>query len=86
VRIYALLGDAELAKSQEFRSLEARQEAMLSCYRRQDWAGARAALGRCRRYSPHLRAIYDLYEERIGFYEAHPPSPSWDGVFVALSK
>jgi adenylate cyclase len=86
VRIYALLGDAELAATQEFRSLEARQEAMLRCYRRQDWAGARAALGRCRRYSPHLRALYDLYEERIGFYEAHPPDPSWDGVFVALSK
>jgi adenylate cyclase len=86
VRIYALLGDAELAKSPEFRSLEARQEAMLRCYRRQDWAGARAALGRCRRYDPHMRALFDLYEERIGFYEAHPPGPSWDGVFVALSK
>ena len=86
VRIYALLGDADLARSPEFRALEARQEAMLRCYRRQDWAGARAALGRCRRYSPRLDALFDLYEERIGFYEAHPPGPSWDGVFVALSK
>ncbi len=86
VRIYALLGDAELAASPEFRALDARQEAMLRCYRRQDWAGARAVLGRCRRYGPQLRGLYDLYEERIGFYEAHPPGPSWDGVFVALSK
>ena len=86
VRIFALLGDAELAQSVEFRRLEARQEAMLSCYRRQDWAGARAALSRCRRYDAQLAALYDLYEERIGFYEAHPPGPSWDGVFVALSK
>ncbi|HZK89715.1 MAG TPA: adenylate/guanylate cyclase domain-containing protein [Stellaceae bacterium] len=86
VRIYALLGDAELAQSAEFRALEARQEAMLRCYRRQDWAGARAALGRCRRYGPRLGALFDLYEERIGFYQAHPPGPSWDGVFVALSK
>jgi adenylate cyclase len=86
VSIYALLGAAELAQSPEFRALDARQEAMLRCYRRQDWPGARAALGRCRRYSPRLQGLYDLYEERIGFYEAHPPGPSWDGVFVALSK
>jgi adenylate cyclase len=86
VRIYALLGDAEVAQTAEFRTLEARQEAMLRCYRRQDWAGARAALGRCRRYSPRLEGLFDLYEERIGFYEAHSPGPSWDGVFVALSK
>jgi adenylate cyclase len=86
VRIYALLGDAALAQSPEFRALEARQEAMLRCYRRQDWPGARAALRRCRQYGPHLQALYDLFEERIGFYEAHPPGPSWDGVFVALSK
>ena len=59
---------------------------MLRCYRGQDWPGARAALRRCRQYGLRMQGLYDLYEERIGFYEAHPPGPSWDGVFVALSK
>ena len=85
-RIYGLLGDAELAQSPEFQKLLARHEAMLRWYRRQEWQAARAALRRCRLYGAPLQEFYDLYEERIDFYEANPPGPSWDGVFVALHK
>jgi adenylate cyclase len=86
VRIYALLGDAELAQQPEFRRLKSYQDAMLSCYRNQDWAGARAALVHCRHNAAYMEGLLDLYAGRIEFYEAHPPGPSWDGVFVALGK
>jgi adenylate cyclase len=33
-----------------------------------------------------LGVLYDLYEERITEYEANPPGPDWDGVFVATTK
>ena len=32
------------------------------------------------------RTLYDLYEERIVYYQENPPDPDWDGVFVATAK
>jgi adenylate cyclase len=86
VRIYTLLGDAEEAETPEFRALAASHAAMLHGYRAQNWAAARAALAECRGRDPRLEAFYDLYEERLGYFEANPPEPDWDGVFVALTK
>ncbi len=86
VRIYALLGDDTMAQSREFHELKADQEAMLQYYGKQDWAGARAALDRLRQHAPTMDPLFDLYEERICFFEANPPGPSWDGIFVALTK
>ncbi|HJU18577.1 MAG TPA: adenylate/guanylate cyclase domain-containing protein [Stellaceae bacterium] len=86
VRVYTLLGDASLAQSAEFEALSERHAAMLVGYRRQDWAGARAALAECRGRDPRLEALYDLYEERIAHYADNPPGPDWDGVFVAVTK
>ena len=84
--IYALLGDQTVAQSAAFKTLAARHEAMIGCYRRQEWSGALAALHRCRQYGPALAQLYDLYELRIGFYMEHPPGPSWDGIFIASTK
>jgi len=86
VRIYALLGDAQLARSPAFRSHAERHEQMLAGYRTQDWAGARDALAECRRYTPELAGFYDLYAERIAYFEANPPGPDWNGVFVSETK
>ena len=86
VRIYTLLGDSELAGSTEFAAHAQSHDQMLACYRAQDWAGARAALAECRGYSASLGGFYDLYAERIEFFEANPPGPAWDGVFVAETK
>ena len=86
VRIYTLLGDAELAKSAEFVVHSQCHDRMLACYRAQDWAGSRAALAACRAYSARLGGFYDLYAERIAFFEANPPGTAWDGVFVAETK
>jgi adenylate cyclase len=59
---------------------------MLACYRAHDWAGARTAIGECRRCDARLAQLYGLYDERIGFFAANPPGPAWDGVFVATEK
>src|SRR5438552_17288455 len=48
VRIYTLLGDAELARSAKFQTLAEGRAAMLACYRGQDWQAERAATDRCR--------------------------------------
>ncbi len=63
-----------------------RHSALLKAYRRQDWAGARAALGECQECDARLARLYDLYAERIEFFAASPPGPDWEGVFVATEK
>jgi adenylate cyclase len=86
VRIYALLGDPDLARSKEFSAHQARHDRMLTSYRAQNWPGARAALAECRDYDPALAGFYDLYAERIASFEANPPPADWDGVFVSETK
>ena len=86
VAIYALLGDAERARSPGFVALAATYADMLCRYRMQDWTGAAASLARCREIDPRLAALYDLYDERIRRFAAEPPGPLWDGVFVAAEK
>jgi adenylate cyclase len=85
-RIYALLGPPEQAVSQEFLVHVQRHDQMLSYYRGRDWDGARALLTICRSYREELSGLYDLYAERIAYFEANPPGLEWDGVFVAETK
>ncbi|HTW50774.1 MAG TPA: adenylate/guanylate cyclase domain-containing protein [Stellaceae bacterium] len=87
VRIYALLGDSQLAQTARFQVHAARHERLLGCYRAQDWDGATAALAECRCGDPaDLAGFYDLYAERITYFAANPPGADWDGVFVSETK
>ena len=84
--IYGLLGDANFAATPAFRALQQAQEAMLQAYRAQAWSAARTALREAATQGGELEYLYDLYRRRIDHYEAEPPGPGWDGVFVAHSK
>ncbi len=88
VAIHTVVGDETVAASDFFRSLRESHEAMLRCYRAQDWRLAGERLDDCRRRSDgfNLAGLYDLYEERIRIYERESPGADWDGVFVATSK
>jgi adenylate cyclase len=88
VHIYTVLGDDKVAASPEFQALKKNHDAMLTAYRAQDWEKTRAKLDACRMKLNgfHMRDYYKIYEERIAEYEANPPGPEWDGVYVATSK
>jgi adenylate cyclase len=86
VRIFALLGDRQLAATPEYAILAERHADMLRRYRAQDWPGALTVLAACRGLSPDLQTLHALYEDRIRHYAVHPPEPDWDGVFIATSK
>ncbi len=86
VRIYALLGDAELARSADFITKMGRHERMLAAYRAQEWSYALAALAECRAADPALAGLYELYAERIDYFLDNPPGKDWDGVFIAETK
>jgi adenylate cyclase len=88
VHIYTVLGDETVAGSAEFQALKKNHEAMLKAYRAQDWETARAKIDACRvkLNGFNMAEYYKIYEERVAEYEANPPGPDWDGVYVATSK
>jgi adenylate cyclase len=86
VRIFALLGEPEVAASAPFGQLRARHRAMLEAYRGQRWDEARTLIAECRTLDHRLDELYDVYEARIHAMQQNPPGPNWDGVFVATSK
>ena len=88
VHIYALVGDETVAATPEYIGLKKQHDAMLAAYRAQKWDLARMKLQACRGNLNgfNLGELYSVYEERIAEFEAHPPPPDWDGVFVATSK
>jgi adenylate cyclase len=86
VRIYGLMGDAERSTAPDFTVQVERHNRLLACYRAQDWEGARAAIAECRPFDAEFAGFYDLYAERIAYFEANPPGPDWDGVFVSETK
>jgi len=87
-KIYALLGDEEVARGPQFAALRQAHEAMLSAYRAQDWDAARAALERSRAKADgfDLDELYQTFAERIDDYQANPPGEDWDGVYQATTK
>ena len=88
VNIFALLGDEEMEKTENFRTLRDNHKQMIATYRAQGWEHAKAKLRECRILCEPfgLDQLYDLYETRITEHEANPPAPDWDGVYVATNK
>jgi adenylate cyclase len=86
VRIFALLGEPEVAASAPFGQLRAGHRAMLEVYRQQRWDDARMLIAECRTLDHGLDDLYDVYEARIHAMQHNPPGADWDGVFVATSK
>jgi adenylate cyclase len=86
LRIFTLVGDAQLAATAAFQQLREVHSTLLAAYRRRDWPAAHVALSFCRPLAPSLAALYDVYEQRIAEFEIAPPPPDWDGVYVATTK
>ena len=88
VRIFCLLGLADMAEDQNFHTLGKFHQQMLDAYVAQDWNKAVKRMKECRMLcEPYgLDGLYDLYEERIVEFQGNPPGADWDGVFVATTK
>lgn len=86
VRIFALMGDARDAVSDEFLALRREHEKMLKAYRARDWDGAQDALNACAEMPGAVEVLYELYAERVFHYSFDPPPEDWKGVHVAEMK
>jgi adenylate cyclase len=86
--VFTVLGRAEVAQDPRCVELRDLHAQMLARFRKQDWNGALDLIQRCRKCANgfDVAGLYDMYEERIAAYRAHPPGPDWDGVYEAESK
>ena len=85
-RIYALLGGAEMAESEDFQTLKAGQNAVLQAYRAQSWDVAeKTARALCATH-PALGDYYEMLIGRINAYRNNPPEADWAGQFIAQTK
>lgn len=85
-RIYALLGGAEMAESEDFQTLKAGQDAVLQAYRTQSWDVAeKTARALCATH-PALGDYYEMLIGRINAYRNNPPEADWTGQFIAQTK
>ena len=87
-RIFMLVGDEQVAKSDNFLKLAELQAAYLSAYRNQAWDEAEAIGKEARTYAQEYRVAgyYDVMDARIAEYRKNPPGEDWDGVYAATSK
>ena len=81
VPIFALLGSSAVRSSPKFRALQTFHEHIFRTYRARQWAKTRALIEQCRALSGPSPILYDLYLNRIVYFESHPPVEDWDGVF-----
>jgi adenylate cyclase len=85
---FTILGNAEVAKSAEFKDLGEQWGRVLTSYRQQNWAAVSSLVdgirGPCEAFN--LQKLADLYQTRARQFTMKPPPSNWDGVFDAESK
>ena len=89
VRIFALLGDADVKEEIDFKNFKKLFEAMLQSYRAGAWAEASDKLSAAEMHQPagfDLSALVVTYRERISEFTKLPPPKNWGGVYQAARK
>lgn len=89
VRIFGIRGGKEIKERPDYQALLSCHKKMLEAYRSQNFGQARKLLEECQALdTPKTRmaVLYKVYKDRIDYYEANPPGPGWNSVYVATSK
>lgn len=88
LKIYALMGDEEVAQDPEFIKVKEAVHDMIAAYLSKDWDKAEEQIAYTKEIGkPYkLDVLCELYEARVAAYRLDPPPEDWDGVFIATSK
>ncbi|MEC8666023.1 MAG: adenylate/guanylate cyclase domain-containing protein [Pseudomonadota bacterium] len=86
-RIFVLLGDEEMSRSEYFKSWQIKHYCMLEAYRKMKWDDAMVLAEECQNISKEgMTGYYDMMQLRLNEMKSNPPEQGWDGVFVATTK
>ena len=83
IRIYALLGDNAMGKSEGFAQFRAMHLQMLEAYRQSRWRMRKLRSNDAGQWNLVSDGLCDVYAARIGNFIATPPPPDWNSVYVA---
>jgi len=87
VRIYALLGFAGVAQSDDFIALANVHSQMMNSYYLQNWQEVLLLIKHCQALNKfNLADFYDVYQQRVEAFISAPPESTWDGVYIATVK
>lgn len=87
VRIYALLGDENMAREDTFKAWAAAHLEMMTLYRARDFDRALEKIDLCVRLSEgKMDLYYEMFGERIQTLKQQALPENWDGVFIAEGK
>lgn len=86
--VYAVLGDAGVAASEDFKAMKAAFGDMLKCYRARDFDAAEQLILRCREAGKAfgLDRLVDIYTLRVASFQKEGPPRDWNGVFALETK
>ena len=84
----AVLGAADVARSEAYLQARAVFGEMLAAYRQQDFDAAEKTILRCREAAGPfgLDRLVDIYTLRIAGFQKEAPPADWNGVFALETK
>ncbi|MBN1687740.1 MAG: adenylate/guanylate cyclase domain-containing protein [Candidatus Omnitrophica bacterium] len=89
IHIYGLIGPPSLNLEPYFSDFHNLHKRFIEAYRGKDWDVALDLIHKINiRTKPfgNFELFYRLYQDRIRYYQEHPPKPDWKGVFTAQTK
>jgi adenylate cyclase len=87
VRIFTLVGDESVARTESFKKAQALQLAMLDAYRARNWDQALQLIDQLRESGPEsAQGYFSIFGDRIREFQTNPPGPDWDSVERRLTK
>ena len=87
VRIFTLVGDESVARTESFKKAQALQSTMLDAYRARNWDQALQFIDQLRESGPEsAQGYFSIFGDRIREFQTNPPASDWDGVEKRLTK
>jgi adenylate cyclase len=87
IGVFMLLGDAELAKTEDFKRHASLHEEMLAAFRNRDFRKAGALADKAAAMAPReIKGIYSFYRERFDSYAMAPPAEDWSAILKLEEK
>jgi len=84
VAIFEPVGLKQDVDSQTLEEIALYEQALAS-YRQQQWQSAENILSQLQQQSPK-RLLYQIYAERVAYFQKNPPAENWDGVYTFTTK